>query len=128
MILLLKDDESSFLNVLSLLHIFQRSRTLKLILQKSEAMGINLKPYKVSHFVLLAGCEMLELLMQYFKVPLIRNPQAKSFWYSMIKKVSKEAGGRKNHFSPLEDASLLSSLASPVSPYIPCPYLRFQEQ
>ena len=89
-ILFLDNENDGFLNVISLLQIFELF--LGFNWSKSGLAGISMDSQTISSLASLASCQMLELPFVYLGVLLGGNPGSISFWDPMVEKISKRLG------------------------------------
>ena len=100
-ILFLPKDKYNFLNVLSLLQIFESIFGLHNNLGKSGLIGINVEDHFLEDLSNLVGCAIMDWPLTYLGVPLGGNPHSVSFWDQVTMKISKRLDNWKVSFFSL---------------------------
>ena len=67
-------------------------------MSKSHLLRINLEEGEIKELAEVLGCSVGMWPMLYLGLPLGRNPRSRSFWESVIRKVSKRLDGWKKAF------------------------------
>jgi len=84
------NDKDKFLNLITILKIFQICSGLKVNLGKSDLVGVNLGQEEGTELANLVGCRHEELPIKYLGLPLGGNPKTTSFWNPWWIKFIKE--------------------------------------
>lgn len=85
-----KANPAALKNMFLVIKAFEAGSGLKINLQKSSFVGINIIEQTVNEIELIWGCQSSSLPMSYLGVPLGGKPSLPSFWEPIIEKIKKE--------------------------------------
>lgn len=85
-----KANPAALKNMFLVIKTFEAGSGLKIKLQKSSFVGINIIEQTVNEIELIWGCQSSSLPMSYLGVPLGGKPSLPSFWEPIIEKIKKE--------------------------------------
>lgn len=113
-ILFLQENKVNFLNVLSILQIFELVSGLRINLGKSGLASINIQENYLGELAGIADCAVSSWPITYLGIPLRGNPQLESFWDPVIQRISRKLDTWKGAYFSLGGRVTLvqASLAS----------------
>ncbi|KAL5538556.1 hypothetical protein UlMin_042562 [Ulmus minor] len=115
---LLEPDQSNIHKVNTILNFFSMCSGLKINMNKSSLVGINLEDEEVRVLTTEVGCEKDSWPMKYLGLPLGGNPNSAEFWNPVVEKVGKRLDGWKKAFlSKGGRLTLIQSVLSSIPIY-----------
>ncbi|XP_028088431.1 uncharacterized protein LOC114288989 [Camellia sinensis] len=86
-------DESEIVNLYSILRLFGVISGLKVNLEKSRVVSINMQQDLLWNRTAFLGCGIEALLFKYLGLPLGGNPRSEAFWNPVVEKIGKRLKG-----------------------------------